>query len=356
MTGPQTAARRFEIGDPIPPIALPSLLGERIDLSHQFIAGNTLVLWFVESRNLPAAVADLARHQNLFVELEVKPYIVLTDPLTENADRLSDSQSVLVDPAGEISSGLGVGASGIAILGPNGRFETLLPAEGIDQAIGICRAIHNATEKTEVSAQAPVLVVPSVLDPALCQALIDYWGAGEKLIDTTASSAQGNEQSRPDVKKRQDVMLLNKALFGAVKDRLLRRLFPEILKAFQFKASNMEGIRIGCYDSADLGFFGRHRDDRTPYTAHRKFAVSLTLSQDYQGGQVRFPEYGRLLYRAKTGGAVVFSCSLLHEVQPVTEGRRFAIITFITDSEGEARAEKMRAQEGSTVKAYHMQD
>ncbi|MEE8333364.1 MAG: 2OG-Fe(II) oxygenase, partial [Alphaproteobacteria bacterium] len=190
----------------------------------------------------------------------------------------------------------------------------------------------------------------------LCEELMDYWRAGDKLIDTTATSAEGNERSRPDAKKRQDVMLLNKALFGRVKDDLIRRLFPEIFKTFEFKTSNMEGVRIGCYDSADHGFFCRHRDNRTPYTAHRKFAVSLNLSQDYEGGQVRFPEYGRQLYRTKTGGAVVFSCSLLHEVQPVTQGKRFAIFTFITDAEGEARAEKMRAREGKAVKVFDMQD
>ena len=356
MNGRQTAAHRFEIGDPVPPIVLPSTLGGSVDLSQQSIAGNTLVLWFVDSRDFPAAVDALTSRHNVFLELEAQPYIVLTGPLNESPDRLSGPLSVLMDRTGEVSTGLGVGASGIAVLGPNSRLETLLPAKGIDNALEICRAIHNSTQETEVSAQAPVLVVPSVLDPSLCEALIDYWGAGEKLIDTTASSAEGNETSRPDVKKRHDVMLLNEALFGRVKNRLTRRLFPEIFKVFGFRTRNMEGVRIGCYDSAFQGFFGRHRDNRTPYTAHRKFAVSLNLSQDFEGGQVRFPEYGRLLYRTKIGGAVVFSCSLLHEVSPVTAGKRFAIFTFLTDSEGQARAEEMRAREGDAVKAYHMQD
>lgn len=356
MTGRQSTASKFGIGDPIPPIVLPSILGGSVDLSHQFIAGNTLILWFVESRDLPAAVDALTSRRNVFLELETKPYIVLTSPLKESPDQLSGYQSVLMDRTGEVSTGLGVGASGIVILGPNSRFETLLPAERIDEALGVCREIHNLTQKTEVLAQAPVLVVPSVLDPSLCEELIDYWGAGEKLIDATASSAEGNETSRPDVKKRHDVILLNKALFGRVKNSLTRRLFPEILKVFGFKTSNMDGVRIGCYDSAYQGFFGRHRDNRTPYTAHRKFALSLNLSQDYIGGQVRFPEYGRLLYRTKTGGAIVFSCSLLHEALPVTEGKRYALFTFFTDSEGQAMAEKMRAQEGDARKPYHMQD
>ena len=356
VTGRQSTASRFEIGDPIPPIVLPSILGGSVDLSQQSVAGNTLILWFTESRNLLAAVDALTSRRKTFLELETKPYIVLTSPLKASPDHLSGSQSVLMDQSGEVTSGLGVGRCGIVIFGPNSRFETLLPTDEIEKAIDICREIHNSTEKTEVSAQAPVLVIPSVLDPLLCEELIDYWGAGEKLINTVASRAKGNEKPRPDIKKRQDVVLLNEALFGKVKNRLTRRLLPEMFKAFQFKASNMEPGRIGCYDSADQGFFGRHRDNRTPYTAHRKFAVSLNLSQDYDGGQVRFPEYGRLLYCTKTGGAIVFSCSLLHEALPVTEGKRYALFTFFTDSDGEAMAKKMLAQEGNAVKAYDMQN
>ena len=36
-------------------------------------------------------------------------------------------------------------------------------------------------------------------------------------------------------------------------------------------------------------------------------------------------------YRAPTGGAIVFSCSLLHEATPVTKGERFVILPFLYD-------------------------
>jgi predicted 2-oxoglutarate/Fe(II)-dependent dioxygenase YbiX len=49
------------------------------------------------------------------------------------------------------------------------------------------------------------------------------------------------------------------------------------------------------------------------------------------GGELRFPEFGPRSYRAPSGGAVVFSCSLLHEVLPVTAGRRFAFLPFLYD-------------------------
>ena len=42
-----------------------------------------------------------------------------------------------------------------------------------------------------------------------------------------------------------------------------------------------------------------------------------------------FPEFGRRPYRAPTGGAVVFSCGALHQVMPVTKGRRYAFLAFL---------------------------
>jgi hypothetical protein len=53
-----------------------------------------------------------------------------------------------------------------------------------------------------------------------------------------------------------------------------------------------------------------------------------------------FPEFGRRTYRAPVGGAVVFSCGALHEVTPITRGRRYAFLPFLYGEEDAAlRAE-----------------
>ena len=73
----------------------------------------------------------------------------------------------------------------------------------------------------------------------------------------------------------------------------------------------------------------------TAGTAHRKFAVSLNLNaEDYEGGDLRFPEFGQRTYRPPTGGATVFCCSLLHEARPVTKGARYVFVPFLYDDEG----------------------
>ena len=104
---------------------------------------------------------------------------------------------------------------------------------------------------------------------------------------------------------------------------------PEIRKAFSFRATGFEGFKIGCYDASTGGFFKAHRDNLSSTTAHRSFALTLNLNQDYEGGQLRFPEYGPQLYRPNAGAALIFSCSHLHEVLNVTAGRRFVLLSFL---------------------------
>ena len=65
--------------------------------------------------------------------------------------------------------------------------------------------------------------------------------------------------------------------------------------------------------------------------AHRRFAVSVNLNaEDFEGGTLRFPEFGDQRYCAATGAALVFSSSLLHEALPVTAGRRFVVLGFLS--------------------------
>ena len=118
----------------------------------------------------------------------------------------------------------------------------------------------------------------------------------------------------------------------AIGARFVRRLVPEIKKAFQFEVTRIERYIVACYEGEVGGFFRAHRDNTTKGTAHRRFACSLNLNaEEYDGGDLRIPEFGTRTYRAPTGGAVIFSCSLLHEATPVTKGKRYAFLPFFYD-------------------------
>jgi predicted 2-oxoglutarate/Fe(II)-dependent dioxygenase YbiX len=133
-------------------------------------------------------------------------------------------------------------------------------------------------------------------------------------------------------KRRRDEEIVDEALRRTCMVRIHDRLVPEIKKAFQFDATRIERYMVACYEAETGGHFRAHRDNTTKGTAHRRFAVSLNLNTgEYDGGQLSFPEFGRQLYSPPAGGAVVFSCSLLHEASPVTRGQRYVFLPFLYD-------------------------
>jgi predicted 2-oxoglutarate/Fe(II)-dependent dioxygenase YbiX/peroxiredoxin len=183
---------------------------------------------------------------------------------------------------------------------------------------------------------APVLVVPRVFEPEFCRGLIDYYlqNGGKESGFVRDVDGKTVELSDPRFKRREDCHIADPALARAAQLRIGQRLVPEIYKAFQFHATRIERHLVACYDSERGGVFTEHRDNTSKGTAHRRFAVTLNLNdEDYEGGDLRFPEFGPRTYRAPTGGAVVFSCSLLHEATVVTRGRRFVYLPFLYDEQ-----------------------
>ena len=83
--------------------------------------------------------------------------------------------------------------------------------------------------------------------------------------------------------------------------------------------------------------------------------ITINLNAgDYDGGDLRFPEYGGRTYRAPTGGAVVFSCSLLHEATPVTRGKRYAFLPFLYNEEAARIREANNPYLGEGVGEYRI--
>ena len=103
-------------------------------------------------------------------------------------------------------------------------------------------------------------------------------------------------------------------------------------------APQREDWRPACYDVADTGHLPPHRDNVNTHTAHRRFTVSITLNGGaFTGGNLVFREYSEHAYDVETGSAVIFSASVLHEVTPVTSGRRMALLTHLFGETSPAR-------------------
>jgi peroxiredoxin/predicted 2-oxoglutarate/Fe(II)-dependent dioxygenase YbiX len=205
-----------------------------------------------------------------------------------------------------------------------------------------------------VEIMAPVLFLPRVFEPELCRHLIGLYESqgGEESGFMREVGGKTVGISDPGFKRRKDYNIEDRALISALQTRFLRRVVPEIAKVHQFKATRMERYIVSCYAAEDGGHFSAHRDNTTKGTAHRRFAVSVNLNDDFEGGEVSFPEYGPRSFKAPPGGAVVFSCSLLHKVSKVTKGRRFAFLPFLYDDAASRIREENARYIGETGASY----
>ena len=327
--------------------------GERLcDLAFLDIRGRPLSLYGTRFFGWPkvvhlAATAEsaapglhrLAQQVRALAEAETQALCITRGPVEANAalaQRIGLPLPLLGDEAGRLHAAAGLDPDAppcTLVFDPLLRLERLI-AEGdganqIDAALAHAKARFERHRPLVTAAQAPVLMVPSLLDPDHCRRLIAFWERGDK-VENTVSSEDARVRSNPKSKIRSDVYVL----IGTPEcDELLavlrRRLLPEISKAFNFEATRLEHFRVGCYDAARGGHFAAHRDNAKEITAHRRYALTLNLNTgEYEGGYLRLPEYGPHLYAPPAGGGVVFSCSLLHLATPVTKDRRFALVGF----------------------------
>ncbi|QEX25119.1 hypothetical protein FRZ61_50650 [Hypericibacter adhaerens] len=254
------------------------------------------------------------------------------------ADAAALPYLVLGDTQGRILNGLhralgrGPGEA-LLLLDPNQR---LIAAESgatpAEAALPRLLASIPATSPDIVRSAAPALLVPDVLDRPTCRALIRRWHDQGHDEGRVAGRVQGEQthEINAALKKRLDHVIRDHDLTQVLAQTIGRRVAPEMAKAFLFTAGfRFENFKIVCYDAGRGDYFRRHRDSQGPGTGSRMFAMTLNLnSEEYEGGELIFPEYGQQRFKPPGGGAVVFSCALVHEALPVLSGRRFALLTF----------------------------
>jgi predicted 2-oxoglutarate/Fe(II)-dependent dioxygenase YbiX len=312
------------VGDPMPRITLPLVSGSLFDSWDPMTSGLARAYWL----GAPPTALAAAQLADTLEACETLLHIVAAAP----PGGPDGYPSWVLDRAGELARAFGATGPLVIVVDAAGRVAALLPEPTPHGVAALATRLYRASTPAVVQAKAPVLLLERVAEPALCQTLIDYWQRGGKLANEVGST--GGNVVNADVKRRLDVQLEDSKLFVHLRDCLVRRVVPAMMQAFHARIMVIEAPRIGCYDAASGGWFRRHRDNTSSFTAHRQFALSLNLNADdeYDGGELRFPEFGRELYRPVAGGALVFSSSLLHEVIPVTRGRRFGVFTFLSAS------------------------
>lgn len=234
---------------------------------------------------------------------------------------------------GSIGFGQTVMRMRVIVLDPNQRvaatFDTrplLAAAEGIGALADSVRSNGGAGQVLSTP-MAPVLVLPRVFEPDFCTQVIRLWQKGDHK-DSGVSSRYGNT-GVAELKRTEDYMVSEPLMQKAISDRLAFRIGPELTKVFAFDHQfSFDAHVVLSYSAEGQHFFSAHRDNGAPTTQDRAFAVSLNLNDDFEGGELVFPEYAGVKVCPPAGAAAVFSCSVLHQALPVTRGRRFVLTTF----------------------------
>lgn len=316
------------------------------------IGGLWILLVFMGKTSAPKterAMASLEAERSMFDGRNVTLFCVTADPQDDGRveDRLPGWRWLL-DQDFAVSRLYGAAPLSAAagqkvpyrpcaiLLDPQLRIHAMARIEQLDELLGLLRLLPEPADHAGIEMHAPVLVIPRVIEPVLCRHLIGLHESGSVL--ETGVMRQYQEKTVHELddgfKRRSDHIISDDKLIDALLARIQRRVVVPIQRAFQFTTTHVERHIVACYDSANAGRFLPHRDNTTRGTAHRRFAVSINLNEDFTGGELVFPEFGTRGYKPPAGAAVVFGCSLLHWVTPMTAGRRFAYLPFLLDAAG----------------------
>ena len=336
-------------GDRIPDFVLPGLDGKLRKFVWSFTGDPVALLAVMDLSTVDAA--QFASQRDACAAASTKLVVVAGNTVAASAPawkKLGASPEVplllcdekgqflpaFLSQAGAVSFGQGMGMrQRVIALDPNQRvattFDTRALLAAADAMSGGAQSVRadGGADLCLNTAMAPVLVLPRVFEPDFCTQLIRLWGKGDHK-DSGVSSRYGNVDMAA-LKRTEDYTIVEPMMLKAVSDRLAYRIGPELTKVFAFdREFTFDSHVVLSYSAEGQHFFAAHRDNGAPTTADRAFAVSLNLNDDFEGGELVFPEYAAVRVSPPAGAAAVFSCSLLHAVGPVTRGRRYALTTF----------------------------
>lgn len=378
------------VGDQMRELDLPSTTGEKLGLNE--LVGKPLVLVFSASEKTEVGrklLSELKKAHAQFAARGIEVVVISLSPV-EALQAIVKEQALpfpmLSDPRIEASAGFGAlrpeegaaspGVSTIEAPQVEGKQQIRLKARRrtllVRPSLHIAKIYDDADPDTHVEQilkdfdqliapepprqivqHAPVLLIPNVIPPELCRRLIQMWEEQGNVDSGFMKQIDGQTVGQLDYshKIRRDHFMKECPELDLIKRYLGARVIPRIKQAFNYDVSRFEDFRIACYDAARGGYFRPHRDNTTAGTAHRRFAMSLLLNDDYDGGSLRFPEFGLNEYRPEAGSAVIFSCSLLHEAMDVKRGLRFVLLTFLYGEKEAKIREEYNVRTGGTYRA-----
>ncbi|WP_375284871.1 redoxin domain-containing protein [Marinicauda pacifica] len=337
-------------GDPAPDVTLMDQDGRSLRLFEDAFAGRPLVLVFCGFLDDPASRAVLERYsatQGMLAAAGATLIVVTADTDARRARQLRAETGLAAPVCGD-ANGAAFAQYGLVkgldipgrlvertvVITANCQVRSIMDDAGsADAAAAQARALAEeaASARDWIPGHAPVLILPNALDPEDCRLLIEHCEAGGEfaIAKTAAPGPQGlkipvSDYNRQD---RIDHVIHDPAILQRVDQKLHQRVLPMIRKAFAFDVTQRESLHVARYSGRRDGIEIGHRDNVAASSAYRRFALSISLNDGYDGGELVFREYAEKGYRGAPGTALVFSSSLLHEIEETTRGVRYNLIS-----------------------------
>ncbi len=323
--------------------------GRRISLNDDHLSGNYLLLVFLSDPHGEDTIPLLRSLADLERQFAATNATAIAISASTDATRNREMKSaagfpwpVACDSSGATfaSYGLHKGndvASRLVLVTPYRQIRAWFDVE--KDASSTLKTIMDVLENTQVAEElrwspphAPILIVPNVLSPEECGKLVESVETDTPFMVRPPRPGEiaGNyrvpvyDHERQD---RVDLIIKDNNTLAFLDERIFGRVTPMIKKAFAFDVTRREDLHIARYVGPREGITIGHRDNTSPPGAHRRFALSISLNDNYEGGEITFKEFGPKGYRVPAGTAMVFSSSLLHEVQETTSGVRYNLIS-----------------------------
>ncbi|MEP3421276.1 MAG: redoxin domain-containing protein [Erythrobacter sp.] len=330
--------------------------GRRINLADDHLSGHYLLLVFLsdpqDEQTIPL-LRSLAQFDGQFDDANATVIAISASSDAKANKKLKRAAGfpwpIACDPSGAIfaSYGLHKGsdrAARVVLVTPYRQIRTWFDLK--EDASVTLKTVMDLLENTQAAEElrwspphAPILVVPNVLSPEECGKLVESVETDTPFLVRQPSPGEvaGNykipvyEHHRQD---RVDLIIKDRNTLAFLDERIFGRITPMIKKAFAYDVTRRENLHIARYVGQREGIEMGHRDNTEPPGAHRRFALSMSLNDDYEGGEIAFNEFSPKGYRVPAGSAMVFSSSLLHEVQETTAGVRYNLISHLFNDSG----------------------
>jgi hypothetical protein len=173
-----------------------------------------------------------------------------------------------------------------------------------------------------------VLSLP-FFQPSFCRLAVSRarglsWGVAQVQVE----QPRGGERiyTRP---KTRSASILNSSRAAEVYDEFDRQIDrvvkPLIKQIWRIELKGHSGTQMIRYRKG--GHYIPHADAGRDLP-ERYFTVVCYLNDDFEGGHTSFPSLGSTV-KPKTGQAIVFPSRYLHCAEPLTQGEKFVLITWV---------------------------